>query len=125
MAKILENLPNATAPDATEPFGNILDKVGATPGTPVNKETVSDFYQFFARLPGLLGRTYNDLPENAVNGFEMVDMLAEFITARSNTVMIAETAAAAVAPIAAVATIAAVAPVVALLLCCHYVLQLL
>ena len=78
MAISLSTKPNTLTPDSTYPYGDILDTVGNTPGTPVSREVYADFHQFFEKLMDFVGITHNDLPDNADNDFqyfEALDML--------------------------------------------------
>lgn len=79
MAVKLEDKPNVEAPNATYPFGNIKDDTGANDGTPVNKLVYADFHQFFAKMMDAASVTYNDLVENAVNGFQYFTALIKTI----------------------------------------------
>lgn len=75
MAIKLTTKPNTLTPDATYPYGDILDTVGTTPGTPVSREVYADFHQFFERLMAFVGETHNDLPDNATNGFQYMEAI--------------------------------------------------
>jgi len=78
MAIKLTTKPNTLTPDSTYPFGDILDTVGTTPGTPVSRQVYADLHQFFEKLMDFVSITHNDLPDNADNGFqyfEALDML--------------------------------------------------
>lgn len=88
MAIKLENKSNVTAPGGDYPYGRIKDRVGSTPGTPVNEPVYGDFHQFFARLLALSGVVANGLVENLTNGWQYVEALAAYIrsVANENTV---------------------------------------
>lgn len=75
MAIKLTTKPNTLAPDATYPYGDILDTIGAQQGTPVSREVYADFHQFFERLMAFVGEVHNDLPDNATNGFQYLEAL--------------------------------------------------
>lgn len=75
MAIKLTTKPNTLTPDATYPYGDILDTVGSQLGTPVSREVYADFHQFFERLMAFVGETHNDLPDNAVNGFQYMQAM--------------------------------------------------
>ena len=68
----LENKPNVTPPDATYPFGKSTDNTGTNNGFPLNTATLEDYHQFFAKLFADSGLVANNLPDNAVNGFQMM-----------------------------------------------------
>lgn len=78
MAVKLEDKTNTLPVSATFPYGNIIDDTGAANGTPVDKSVYADFHQFFARLLDLASNpsiVINDLPDNAVNGFQYYEAL--------------------------------------------------
>lgn len=75
MAIDLSAKPNTLTPNATYPYGNILDDTGANDGTPINALVYADFHQFFAKLLDNAGITANGLPDNFTNGFEYFDAL--------------------------------------------------
>lgn len=67
--------PNTEAPTADYPFGNIKDKVGSNPGTPVNKLVYADMHQFFEKLMSEAGVISNGLPESDYAGFQLMTAL--------------------------------------------------
>lgn len=72
MAKDLEFFPNAVAPSADYPNGDVKD----TPsGTPVNVATMGDVFQFFRKLMDEAGVTPNNLRDNTTNGWQIFDSL--------------------------------------------------
>lgn len=79
MAIGIENQDNIIAPDATYPNGDIKDRSGSTPGTPVNRKVYADIHQFFAKLLRLATITANDTPDNEINGFQYIDALEDFV----------------------------------------------
>ena len=79
MALPLSGKTNVTAPNAAYPYGDIKDNTGSNNGTPVNKSVYADIHQFFARIFALSGLTYNNLLDNATNGFQYVDALVKYI----------------------------------------------
>lgn len=79
MAIELENKPFTIAPNADYPFGDIQNRVGATPGTPGSREVYADFHQFFAWILDNSEVTPNNLPDNQTNGFQLVDALNDFV----------------------------------------------
>jgi hypothetical protein len=72
MARGIQNFPNVTAPDSDYLDGNVKD---APNGTPVNTLTMSDAWQFFAKLMRVAGLTFNNLPDNESNGYQLYDAL--------------------------------------------------
>lgn len=78
MARILEDKTNTEPVSATYPYGNIKNDSGAADGTPVDADVYADFHQFFARLIDKANNpaiTINNLPDNAVNGFQFYEAL--------------------------------------------------
>lgn len=61
------------------PYGNIRDQLGTIDGTPVSVETYGDFHQFFAKMFDESGLTYNNLPDNDYNGFQLWEALVQAI----------------------------------------------
>lgn len=81
MAIRLKNKLN-TLPETSEyPYGDIKDRENATPGTSVNRINHADFHQFFARMMAEAirlapdGFDYNDVPDNAYDGFQFYEAL--------------------------------------------------
>ena len=74
MIKLIDK-PNTQAPDSDFPFGNIKDKVGSNPGTPLNKLVYADMHQFFEKLMFEAGVTPNGLPESEYAGFQLMTAL--------------------------------------------------
>jgi hypothetical protein len=75
MAIKLENKTNVDAPDSTWPFGKTKDDTGSNDGTPLDHSTLTDYFQFFARMAGEAGITFNGLPDNDVNGWQYYQSL--------------------------------------------------
>ena len=71
----LENFDNVEAPSVDYPYGSIKNDDGTLNGTPLNREVLSDMFQFFAKLSDLSDLTINDLPDNDVNGFQLYSAL--------------------------------------------------
>lgn len=71
--KLLQNKDNSKAPDVDFPYGSMRDRSLGTPGNKVNADFMSDYTQFFERIMALSGLTANGLPDNATNGFQLVD----------------------------------------------------
>lgn len=70
MAIALQNKPNVQAPGGAYPYGKIKDNPGNGTGTPVNEVVYGDFHQFFAKMMAEAGITYNNVPDNATDGFQ-------------------------------------------------------
>lgn len=83
MAIALNSKPNTSAPTVDEPYGNIRDRDGAIPGTPVTKEVYADFHQFFSRMMELAEVNYNDLPDNNANGFQLINAFMRLATTKT------------------------------------------
>jgi hypothetical protein len=75
MAISITSKPNTSAPSSDFPLGNIKDRVGANPGTPVNTEVYGDFHQFFAQLMQQGGVTPNNVPDNEYSGYQLIEGL--------------------------------------------------
>lgn len=82
MAIKLTNKLNTAPVSASYPFGNIKDRVGATPGTAVNTVNHADFHQFFEKMMNYAGLAHNNLPDNQTNGFQLFEALLK--VARQN-----------------------------------------
>jgi hypothetical protein len=68
--------PNIDASDLVNyPNGRIKDNSGAGDGTAVNRQLYSDLHEFFAKLMRMAAITYNALPDNEGNGFQLVQAL--------------------------------------------------
>lgn len=79
MAIKLLDKPNVEGTSYEFPYGNIKDNPGDNTGTPVNKLVYADFHQFFAKMMDAAGITYNDQPDNAIDGFQYFLALQEVI----------------------------------------------
>lgn len=75
MSKVLANIVNTIPPDADYPNGGIMDDTGSGDGTPVNSDVYSDIVQFFQKLLISAGITANDDPDNAANGYQLLEAL--------------------------------------------------
>jgi hypothetical protein len=80
MAIRITDFPNTDAPDSDFPYGNVRNNTGSNDGTPVDKETMADMYQFFARMMTKANEVdstfnYNGLPDNAYSGFQFFEAL--------------------------------------------------
>lgn len=68
----LQTKPNVLAPNATYPYGQIVDDDGSSNGTPVNVQVYGDIHQFFESLMADSGISPNNLPDNLSNGFQLL-----------------------------------------------------
>lgn len=57
------------------PSGRIKNNTGAGDGTPVNEEVYGDLHEMKDKLMRLYGISYNGLPDNEVNGYQLIDAL--------------------------------------------------
>lgn len=73
--RALATKPNTVAPDSTYPYGRIRNKAGVVGGTKVNEVSYGDMHQFFEKLMAIAGIVANGLPDNAYNGFQLIDAL--------------------------------------------------
>jgi len=71
--KKLENLPNVSAPTAEFPYGDVNDNTGTNNGTPLNRASMSDMFQFFAKLADEAGVVPNDVVDNEYDGFQLYE----------------------------------------------------
>lgn len=92
MAIKLEDKTNVIAPSSTYPYGDIKDNPGNNTGTPVNRATMADYFQFFAKMLAESGITANGLPDNADNGFQYFEALVKAVN-NNNSAGIIETEA--------------------------------
>jgi hypothetical protein len=79
MAIQLKDKVNVTAPAGAYPFGDVKDDSGANDGTPYDRATNSDYFQFFAKMLFESGITPNDLIENDTNGFQYFEALLKAV----------------------------------------------
>jgi len=70
MAYNLTGIPNTSAPDGTDPYGNLIDDPAGIIGTPLNKLSLADIFVFFQKMADEAGITLNDLPDNTPNTFQ-------------------------------------------------------
>lgn len=73
MAISLTNKPNTNAPSVDFPYGDLRDNPGDNTGTPLNRLVLSDYIQFFHKLMGEAGVTYNGDLDNEDNGFQLYE----------------------------------------------------
>jgi len=72
--RLLKNQPNVNNSDPTNyPFGRIQNNTGAGNGTPVNEQIYGDIHVTIAKAMDLYGIIGNDLPDNEVIGYQILD----------------------------------------------------
>jgi len=84
MGRSIQQLPNTNPPTPAKPYGSIKDRVGSTPGTAVNHNSVDDQFQFFNRIMDLTGFTFNGVDEGQSSGsvlreFQLVRAISKYI----------------------------------------------
>jgi len=57
------------------PNGRIKNNTGSGDGTPINEKVYGDLHETFAKLMRLSGLTYNNLPDNEQNGYQLISGL--------------------------------------------------
>jgi hypothetical protein len=78
MATNKKNAPNIDQSNLTDyPDGRIRDNSGAGDGTPVNRLVYGDLHEFFAKMMRLAEISYNGLPDNETNGYQLIDALTQ------------------------------------------------
>ena len=60
--------------------GRIKDNTGSGDGTPVNERVYGDIHQLVAKLMNLAGLSFNLLPENEANGYQLIESLRSLAT---------------------------------------------
>lgn len=70
---IIGNIDNSNPGDY--PNARIKDNTGAGNGTPVNELLYGDIHEFFAKLMRLAGLSYNGLPDNETNRYQLIEAL--------------------------------------------------
>ena len=70
---LLTNIDNSNPTDY--PNGRIQNNSGASNGTPVNEYVYGDVHEMKDKLMRLYGITYNGLPDNETNGYQLIDAL--------------------------------------------------
>lgn len=75
MAIKLTSKPDTIPAGGDYPYGDIRDRVGLTPGTPVSRQVYADFHQFFERIMAISGVSHNGLPDNDNNGWQLFEAL--------------------------------------------------
>ena len=76
MARDKSQLQNIDLSNPDYISGRIKDNTGGNNGTPVNERVYGDMHQTFAKLIQLAGITYNNLPDNETNGYQLIDAIA-------------------------------------------------
>lgn len=72
---------------STYPYGDWKDNDGTGDGTIINRKSLADIYQTFQKLVAAAGVTLNNLPDNAVNGFQLFTALQTYIDAQAATIV--------------------------------------
>ncbi len=62
------------------PNGRIKDNSGSGDGTPVNEMVYGDIHEAFAKMMRLYGITYSNLPDNEINGYQLVEAIKALAT---------------------------------------------
>ena len=73
MAVKITDLTNTSGATATYPYGQLQDDSGGGTGTPIDVLMMNDVMQFFQKLMDEASVTPNSLPENATNGFQLME----------------------------------------------------
>ena len=72
----LQNKPNVYPPDPNYTNGDIKDAdPGISNGTPVNRLVYADMHQFFEQLMQAGGVSANNVPDNDLNGYQLIEAL--------------------------------------------------
>lgn len=69
----LQNIDNSD--QVNYPDGRIKDSTGVGDGTPVSEKVYGDIHEFFSKMMRLYGISYNGLPENEQNGYQLIEAL--------------------------------------------------
>lgn len=79
MARNKKNQSNIDNSDLVNyPNGRIKNNSGSGDGTPVDEIVYGDLHEFFAKLMRAGGISYNGLPDNEANGYQLIDALRAF-----------------------------------------------
>jgi len=73
MAIGLEDKQNVNPADADFPYGDVRDKTPTVAGTKWDRNTMSDYIQFFHKMLDEAGITPNGTLDNDYNGFQMYE----------------------------------------------------
>jgi hypothetical protein len=76
---LLKNKPQVAPPDPNYLFGSIKDDTGVDDGTPVTKLVYGDMHEFLESIMFYSGITANNLPDNDVNGYQLMAALQAVI----------------------------------------------
>jgi hypothetical protein len=79
MARSTATKTNVVAPGGNYPYGRVKDNTGGNSGTPVNEALIGDYVQFFERLMATAGISFNELPDNGSDGFQLMIALDTYI----------------------------------------------
>lgn len=71
----LTDVPNTNGVTANFPKGSVRDKVGVTPGTTGGEILFGDIIQFFQKLVIDSGVVENDLQDQVVNGYQLIEAM--------------------------------------------------
>lgn len=74
------NKTNTIPINTDYPFGDIKNDDGTFNGTPINRELLADYVQFFEKMFFESGLNANGLPDNATNGFQLWQALENIST---------------------------------------------
>lgn len=76
MARDKSTLTNIDASDLVNyPNARIKNNTGAGDGTPVNEFVYGDIHEAMAKLMRLYGLSYNGLPDNETNGYQLIEAM--------------------------------------------------
>jgi hypothetical protein len=75
MAYEVKNYTGGGAATTDYPHGLWVDNTGTGGGTLINKQALSDVWQFFMRLMDDAGIAFNNSPDTVTNGFQFVQAL--------------------------------------------------
>ncbi len=85
MAIGLQNLDRISDPDGDFPNGNIKDNTATDPGTPMNKKTFGDIFQYFAKMMREGSITPNELPDSEYIGNQYYEALLAVMKKENTT----------------------------------------
>lgn len=81
MARDKVNQVNIDKSDLVKyPNGRLKNNTGSGNGTPINEEVYGDIHETLAKLMRLYGISYNNLPDNETNGYQIVEALISLAT---------------------------------------------
>ena len=84
MARSIQQLSNTIPPTTGYPYGDIQNRSGATPGTPVDRAAYADHHQFWNRIFDVVNIAFNGLPDNDLpfpfgGGRQYNEVMAKYI----------------------------------------------